>query len=141
MPPKFTSESACANEVQQQINADVLQTVFNLVLGPLQQVVQEGTVMECADGKTGLCFPILSVWIVDHAEYVALHGIDSRSCPKCQVLCEELDGNPLKMYETQDKILYREKAVRHAPAEVARIAEYFQQRGVTIGNNVLAGLD
>jgi len=95
-------KSARANEAQWQMNADVLRTVFDLVLAPLQQVVQEGTVMDCADGKTHLCFPILSAWIADHAEHAALHGIGSKSSPKCEVPCEGLGGNPLKMYETRD---------------------------------------
>jgi len=118
-----------------------MQTVFNLVLALLQHVVQEGTVIDCADGKPRLCFLILSAWIVDHAEHAALHRIGSKSCPKCKVLGKELGGNPLKLYETHDYILYREKALRHQSAEVAGIAEYFQQVGVKIGNNVFAGLD
>ena len=60
VPPKFTGESAQADQAQQQMNVDVLRTLFDLVLVPLQQVVQEGTVMDCAEGKTHLCFPILS---------------------------------------------------------------------------------
>jgi len=58
--------------------------------------------MDCADGKTCMCFPIMSAWIVDQAERAALHGIGSKSCPKCQVLCKMVGGNPLKMYETSD---------------------------------------
>jgi len=38
VPPKFTGESARANETQRQINADVLRFVFIVVLAPLQQV-------------------------------------------------------------------------------------------------------
>jgi len=97
--------------------------------------------MDCANGKTALCFPILSAWIADHAEHAALHRIGSKSCPKCEVPCKELGGNPLKMYETRDYILYSEKALRHDPAEVAGIAEYFHQVDMKIGNNVFAGLD
>jgi len=54
VPPKFTGESARANKAQRQTNADTLQAVFNLVLAPLQLVAQEGTVMDCADGKIHL---------------------------------------------------------------------------------------
>jgi len=43
--------------------------------------------------------------------------------------------------ETRDYMLYREKALRHEPAEAAGIAESFQQLGVKIGNNVFTGLD
>ena len=38
-------------------------------------------------------------------------------------------------------MLYREKALRHEPAEAAGIAEYFQRLGVKIGNNVFTRLD
>jgi len=103
------------------MNTDVLRTILDPFLAQLQQVVQEGTVMDCADSKTRLYFPILSAWIVDHAEHAALHGIGSKSCSKCEVPCKELVGNPLKMYETRDYILYREKPWRHKPAEVAGI--------------------
>jgi len=50
--------------------------------------------MDFADGKTRLCFPIFSAWIVDHPEHAALQGIGSKSCPKCEVSCEELGGDP-----------------------------------------------
>ena len=125
VPPKFTGESARANEAQWQTNADVLRAVFDLILAPLQQVAREGTVMDCTDCKTHLCFPILSAWIADHAEHAALQGIGSKSCPKCEVPCEELGGDPRRMYETRDYILYREKALSHEPAEAAGIAETF----------------
>jgi len=45
------------------------------------------------------------------------------------------------MYETRDYMLYREKALRHEPAEAASIAEYFQRLGVKIGNNVFTRVD
>jgi len=141
VPPRFTSESAHANEAQRQTNVDVLWAVFDVVLAPLQLVAREGTVMDCADGKTRLCFPILSGWIANHAEHAALQGIGSKSCPKCQVPCEELGGDPRRMYETRDYMLYREKALRHEPAEATGIGEYFQQLGVKIGNNVFTGLE
>ena len=85
VPPKFTGESPRADEAPRQMNADILRTVFDLVLAQLQQVVHKGTVMDCADGKTHLCFLILSAWIADHAEHAAFHGIGSKSCPKCEV--------------------------------------------------------
>jgi len=141
VPPKFTGESARANEAQRQTNVDTLRAVFDLVLAPLQLVAQEGTVMDCADGKTRLCFPILSAWIVDHAEHAALQGIGSMSCPKCQVPCEELGGDLWGIYETRHYMRYREKALRYELAQAACIAEYFQRLGVKIGNNVFIGLD
>jgi len=102
VPPKLTGESARANEAQRQTNADVLRAVCDVVLAPLQQVAREGTVIDCADGKTSLCFPILWAWISDHAEHAALQGIGCKSCSKCEVLCEKLGGDPWRMYETRD---------------------------------------
>ena len=121
--PKFTGVSARAYKAQLQMKGDVLRTVFDLVLAQLQQIVQEGKGMDCADGKTRLGLPILSACITDHAEHAALHRIGSKSCPKGEVPFKEVGGNPLKMYETRDYIPYREKALRHEPAEVAGIAE------------------
>ena len=102
VPPKFTGESPRANEAQQQTNADTLWAVFDLVLAPLQLVAQEGTVVDCADGKTRLCFPILSAWIADHAEHAALQGIGSKSCSMSEVPCQELGGDRRRIYETRD---------------------------------------
>jgi len=140
VPPKFTGKSARTNEAPRLTNADVLRTVFDLVLAPLQQVAQEGMVMNCADGKTRLCFYLLSAWIADYAQHAALQGIRSKSCPKCELPCEELGGDPRWMYETRKNMLSREKAWRHEPAEAAGIAEYYQQLGVKIGHNVFTGL-
>ena len=104
--PKLTGDSGPADKAQRQANADALRAVFDLVLAPLEEVVQEDTVVGCADGKTRLCFPILAAWIADHAAHAALHGIGSRSCPKYQVLSMELGGNPRKIYEARDYTLY-----------------------------------
>jgi len=97
--------------------------------------------MDCADGKTRLCFPILSAWIADHPAHAALQRIDGKSCPKCAVACDVLSGNLRQMYETCDYMLYREKALRHELAEAAGISEYFQRFCVKIGNNVFTGVD
>jgi len=105
VPPKLTDNSGRADEALRKTNADALLAVFDLVLAPLQEVVQEGTVKDCADGKTRLCFAILSAWIADHAGHAALHGIGSKSCPKCEVPSKELSGNPRKIYEARDYTL------------------------------------
>ena len=81
MPPKLSHESVRANEIQRQMNADALQAVFDLILAPLQEIANDGAVMDWADGNTRLCFPILSGWIADHAEHTILNGISSKSCP------------------------------------------------------------
>ena len=49
--------------------------------------------------------------------------------------------DPRRIYETRDYMRYREKSVRHEPAEPAGIAESVPQLGVKIGNNVFIGLD
>ena len=138
--PKLTGESTCVDEAQPQINGDALRAVFDLVFAPLPQVAQEGTVMDCADGKTPLCFPILSPLIADHGDHATLHRMGSRFCPRCEVSCKELEENPQKMYKVSDATSYREKALEHQPGEAAAIAQYFQQAGVTIGRNIVTGL-
>ena len=139
LPPKLTGESDPADEAQRQTNAKALRAVFHLVLAPLQEVIQEGTVMDCADGKTRQCFPIFLAWIVDHAEHAALHGIGSKSCPMCEVPSKELGGDPRKIYEARNYALYWEKLQEQESGE-AGIAAYFQQVGVKSGRNVIAEL-
>jgi len=139
VPPKLMGDSGRTDAAQRKTNANALRAVFDLVLAPLQEVVQEGTVMDCADGKTHLRFPILSAWIADHAEQAGLHGIGSKSCPKCEVPSKELGWNPRKIYEARDYTLYWENAREQESGE-AGIAEYFQQVGVKIGRNVFTEL-
>jgi len=58
VPPKHTGKSTHVDKAQQQINADALPPVFDLVFALLQQVTQEGMVMQCANGKTRLYFAL-----------------------------------------------------------------------------------
>jgi len=139
-PPKLTAESSLADETQRHINADTLRAVFDLVLAPLHYVSEEGMVMDCADCKTSLCFPILSAWIADHAEHTSLHGIGSKSCPKCEVPYSELGGYQREVYEVRDYAIYEEKARQLELGETGSTREYFGQVGVKIGRNVFTGL-
>jgi len=140
VPPKLTGESSRADESQQQINADSLWAVFDLVLAPLHNPSHKGIVMDCADGKTRLGFCILSAWIANHAEHMTLHGIGSKSCPKCAVPCNELGRNPREVYEIRDYAIYEKKARQLESGEAASIREYFLQGRVKIGWNVFTGL-
>ena len=53
-------------------------------------MARKGVNIDCADGKVRRFFPVLSAWIADHMENVALHGVKSNSCSKCKVLPWEL---------------------------------------------------
>ena len=90
--------------------------------------------------KHASVFPSGQLAFADHAEHATMHGIDSKSCPKCEVPCKELGENPQKIYEACDYILYREKALEQEPGQAGGLAEYFQQVGVKIGRNVFTGL-
>ncbi|RPA93469.1 hypothetical protein L873DRAFT_1705102 [Choiromyces venosus 120613-1] len=71
VPPKFP-QSSSADNLQRQINAGTLQGVFELILSPLQDAALDGVSIDCVDRKVRQCFPILSVWVADHMENVAL---------------------------------------------------------------------
>jgi len=58
--------------------------------------------MGCEDGKTRLCFPILSAWIADLAEHAAWQGIGGKSGLECEVPYAELGGDPRRIYVTRD---------------------------------------
>jgi len=86
--PKLTKSSA--DHLQRQINTDTLRGVFELLFEPSHNAALEGVNIDCAAGKVRRCFPILSAWIADHMENVALHEIKSNVCPKGEVLSGEL---------------------------------------------------
>ena len=108
--PKLSHESVRADEIQRQMNADALQAVFDLILVPLQEIANDGAVMDCADGKTRLCFPILSTWIADHAEHTILNGMSSKSCSQCEVPATELGQDPQNIYEPRNYAHHAQKA-------------------------------
>ena len=109
VPPKLSHESVRADEIQRQMNPDALQAVFDLILAPLQEIANDSPVMNCADGKTRLCFPILSAWIADHAEHTIWNGISSNSCPQCEVPATELGQGLRYIYEPRNYALYPQK--------------------------------
>ena len=110
VPPKLSHESVPANQIQRQMNADALRAVFDLILAPLQETATDGAVMDCADGKPCLYFPIFSAWIADHAEHTILNGISSRSCPQCEVPATELGQDSPNIYEPRNYAHYAQKA-------------------------------
>jgi len=99
--PLKLSKSSKADQQQRQINADTLRDVFELIFAPLQDLGHERVSIDCADGKVRRCFPILAVWIADHMENVALHGIKSNVCPRCEVPAVEL-GTNMKVYPVRE---------------------------------------
>ena len=98
------SKSTSADKHQRLINAETLQLVFQLLFEPLQAMARKGVNIDCADGMVRRCFPVLSVWIADHMENVALHGVKSNFCLKCKVLLWEL-GKDTK-YSARDYTEY-----------------------------------
>src|SRR5437879_2672082 len=57
VPPKLLRSSS-ANNVQREVNADILQYVFDLMFTPLQDAALEGVLIDCADDRVRNCFPI-----------------------------------------------------------------------------------
>jgi len=98
--PKL-SKFSNADRRQRTINAHTLQDVFELIFAPLQDVVHVGIPIECANGKVRLCFPILSAWIADYMENVALHRLKTNTCPKCEVPTNKL-GTNARSYRARD---------------------------------------
>ena len=140
VPAKLGPESGRTNEIQRQMNADALQAVFDLILAPLQEIASDGAVMDCADGKTRLCFPILSAWIADHAEHTILNGISTKSCPQCEVPATELGQDPRNIYEPHNYAHYAQKTWEYKQTQDTHIADYFHQIGMKIYRNVFSRL-
>ena len=140
VPPKLSHESVCAEEIQRRMNADALQAVFDLILAPLQEIANDGAVMDCADGKTGLYFTILSAWIANHAEYTILNGISSKSCPQCEIPATELGQDPQNIYEPRNYAHDSQKRWEYEPTQDTHIADYIHPIGMKIDRNVFSRL-
>jgi len=106
IPPKL-SKSSKADQHQRQIKADTLRDVFELIFAPLQDLAHDGLPIDCAEGKLRRCFPILAAWIADHMDNVALHGIKSNVCPRCEVPAVKL-GTNMKVTPVRDYAIYHD---------------------------------
>ena len=140
VPPKLSHESVSADEIERQMNADALLGVFDLILTPLQEIANDGAVMDCVDGKTRLCFPILSAWIANHAEHSLLNRISSKSCPQCEVPATELGQDPQNIYEPRNYAPYAQKPWDYEQTQDTHIADYFHEIGMKIDSNIFSGL-
>jgi len=130
VPPKLTKSSA--DHLQRKINADKLRGVFKLLFEPLQNAALQGVNIDYADGKVRRCFPILSAWIADHMENVALDGIKSNVCPKYEVLPGEL-GTDTNNLRARDYARY-ERCERESPSDDSRTR--FETLGIDLEKNV-----
>jgi len=134
VPPKLTKSSA--DHLQRQINADILRGIFELLFEPLQKAALEGVNIDSADGKVRRWFPILSAWIADHMENVALHGIKSNVCPKCEVLSGEL-GTDANSHQARDYARY-ERCERESASDDFRTM--FETLVIDLETNLFHGL-
>ena len=137
VPPKL-SKSSKADQRQRKISADTLQDVFELIFAPLQDVAHVGIPIECSDRKVRLCFPILSGWIADHMENVALQGLKTNACPKCEVPTNEL-GTNARSYRARDYARHQ----RYKPENPTSGSEtdHDHVMNLDIGQNIFHRLD
>jgi len=139
IPPKL-SKSSKADQHQRQINADTLRNVFELIFAALQDPAHDGVPIDCADGKVRRCFPFLAVWIADHMENVALHGIKSNICPRWKVPAVEL-GTNMKVYPVRDYAIYHHYDYENWIGESDRADIMRESLGIRLGQNVFSWLN
>jgi len=139
IPPKFSKFSK-ADQRQRKINADTLQDVFEFIFAPLQDVAHAGIAIDCTDGKVRQCFPILSAWIADHMENVALHGLKTNACPKCKVPTHELVTNA-KNYRSRDYARYQRYKPKNANSGSESDNDRVMSDNLGIGQNIFHRLD
>jgi len=139
IPPKL-SKSSKADQRQRKINADTLQDVFELIFASLQDLAHTGIAIDCADGKVRQCFPILSTWIADHMENVALHGLKTNACPKCEVPTDEL-GTNARSYRTRDYARYQRYKPKNQNSGSESDDDHIMCDNLGIGQNIFHGLD
>jgi len=139
IPPKF-SKSSKADQRQRKINANTLQDVCELIFAPLQDLAHAGIPINCADGKVRQCLPILSAWIADHMENVALHGLKTNACPKCEVPTHELATNA-KSYRSRDYARYQRYKPENANSGSESDNDHVMSDNLGIGQNIFHRLD
>jgi len=135
IPPKF-SKSSRADQGQGKINADTLQDVFEVLFAPLQDVAHAGIAIDSTDGQVRQCFLILSAWIVDHMENVALHGLKTNACPECQVPTYEL-GTNAKNYRSRDYARYQRYKPENANSGSESDNDHVMSDNLGIGQNIV----
>ena len=140
VPPKLSHESVCADQIQRQMNANARQAVLDLIVAPLQEIANDRAVTDCADGKTRLCFPILSAKIADHSEHAILNGISSKTCPQCEFPAPERGQDPRNINEPPNYAHYAQKTWEYQQTQDTHIADYFHEIVMKIDCNVLSGL-
>jgi len=135
--PKLSKFSK-ADRRQRKINADTLQDVLELIFAPLQDVAHVGIPIDCANGKIRLCLPILSAWIADHMEKVALHGLKTNAYPKCVVPTNEL-GTNARSYRARNYPRYQ----RYKPQNQTSVSETDDDHVMNLGirQNICHRLD
>jgi len=139
IPPKL-SKSSKADQRQRKINADTLQDVLELIFAPLQDVAHTGIAIDSANGKVRQCFPILSMWIADHIENVALHGLKTNACPKCEVRTHEL-GTNARSHRTTDYTRYQRYKPENQNSGSESDDDHIMCDNLGIGQNVFHRLD
>ena len=134
IPPKF-SKSSKADQRQRTINTYTVQDVFELIFAPLHDVAHAGIAIDCADDKVRQCFPILSGWIADHRENMALHGLKTNACPKCKVPSHEL-GTNAKNYRSTDYARYQRYKPANANSGSESDNDHVMSDNLGIGQNI-----
>ena len=73
------------NKTETCHNALLYHSMLNLVLSSLRETARDGVQLDCADGWTRRCFPILQTWIADFPEQCKLTLCKQNRCPRCIV--------------------------------------------------------
>ncbi|RPA84845.1 hypothetical protein BJ508DRAFT_194628, partial [Ascobolus immersus RN42] len=64
---------------------DVLHQVLEHILAPMKSAMEEGMLMDCADGQVRIVVPKLAGWIADYQEYSKIYQINKDGCAVCEV--------------------------------------------------------
>jgi len=139
IPPKL-SKSSKADQRQRKINTDTLEDVFKLIFTPRQDLALTGMAIDCAEGKVRQCFPILSAWIADHMENVALDGLKTNAWPKWEVPTCEL-GTNARSHQTRDYARYQRYKPENQNSGSESDDEHIMCDNLGIGQNIFHHLN
>jgi Plavaka transposase len=133
--PKSKNDSS-ADSISAE-NRVTIHRILENIFESLRDPGQMGVIMDCADGKKRLCFPVLCGWIADHMEHTVLHNIKITSCPKCEVEFEELEESPASSPEKpiRDHSEYQQLVEEHEQTGSMKPIEELARRGLKALSN------
>jgi len=114
VPPEYHSKGhgkTTTVKDQQILTREVFKKVFELILSPLQRLLNTGKLRLCADGRMQRCYLIICAWTADYFENIHLHLIKPPHSPVCEAPILSLGQGNSSLWQLTEHRLYCQKMI------------------------------